>query len=126
MGLTIVNAWVIKMKILYVSFILLISGCSDICDVEILSEKNSPDGIYIATVFERNCGATAPFVRVVSLRHANSEFAPEDDDDWVFTIHGQSNINVLWNESKELKISYSATGDNPTQRAKWEKIDIKY
>lgn len=116
---------VAKVKILYVFLVLLISGCSDICDVELLSEKTSPDGQYVATVFERNCGATTPFVRVVSLRHTGSEFMPEKNDDWVFTIHGRSSIDLSWIESTELRIFYSATGDNPTQRAKWGKIDIK-
>lgn len=122
----IVNVWAIRMKVLYVFSALFLSGCSDLCGVDFLSESKSPDGKYIATVFERNCGATTPFVRVVSLRHAGSGFSPEDDDDWIFTIHGQSDINVLWIESTKLKISYSPTGDSPTQRTKWEKITIKY
>ncbi|MGZ3912012.1 MAG: hypothetical protein ACXVBR_18140 [Flavisolibacter sp.] len=106
--------------------VLFISGCSDLCGVELLGESKSPDEEYVATIFERNCGATTPFVRVVSLRHVGSEFAPDDDDDWVFTIHGQSYIHVSWIENKKLEISYSETGDNPTQRTKWEKITIKY
>ncbi|MCX2803407.1 hypothetical protein [Microbulbifer thermotolerans] len=121
------NVWAIRMKVLYVLFLaLLLSGCGDLCSVDLLSESKSPDGKYIATVFERNCGATTPFVRVVSLRHAGSGFAPEEDDDWVFTIHGQSDINVSWVENTELIISYSATGDTPTQRTRWKKLNIKY
>ena len=126
MGQAIVNVWVIRMKVLYVFLALLLSGCSDLCSVDVLSESNSPDGKYIATVFERNCGATTPFVRVVSLRHADSEFSSEEDDDWVFTIHGQSDIRTSWTENTELKILYSATGDNPTRRTKWGKITIDY
>ncbi|MFA0813729.1 hypothetical protein [Microbulbifer epialgicus] len=114
------------MKTLHVLLVLFLSGCSDLCSVDLLGESKSPDEKYIATVFERNCGATTPFVRVVSLRYAGSEFSPEEVDDWVFTIHGQSDINVSWVENTELKISYSATGDNPTQRDKWEKVIIKY
>lgn len=120
------TAWAIRVKVLYVFLALFLSGCSDLCSVDLLSESKSPDGNYIASVFERNCGATTPFVRVVSLRHTGSGFAPEEDDDWVFTIHGQSDINVSWIENTELKISYSATGDSPTRRNKWEKITIRY
>src|SRR5262249_32331310 len=38
------------------------------CSNEILQEATSTDDQYVATAFERNCGATAPFVRIVSLR----------------------------------------------------------
>lgn len=105
----IVNVWAIRIKVLHVLLVLFLSDCSDLCCVDLLSESNSPDGKYVATVFERNCGATTPFVRVVGLRHAGSGFAPDEDDDWVFTIHGQSDIYVSWIENAELKISYSET-----------------
>lgn len=115
------------MKVLYVLLALFLSGCgSDLCDVESISESKSPNGEYVANVFERNCGATTPYVRVVSLRHADSEFAPDEDDDWVFTIHGQSDVHVSWIKNTEVQISYSATGDTPTQRTKWEKVIISY
>lgn len=31
------------------------------CSHSVLSEAASPDGQYIATVFERNCGAVTPY-----------------------------------------------------------------
>jgi len=39
------------------------------CSHSVLSEAMSPDGQYIATAFERNCGAVTPYTRVVSIRH---------------------------------------------------------
>jgi len=76
------------------------------CGNELLSESKSPGGKYIAAVFERNCGATTPYVRVVSLRSAGKEFDPDNFDDWVFSIRGQAEITAKWVSDKEVSISY--------------------
>jgi hypothetical protein len=91
-----------------------------------MEEVASPDGKHVAAVFERNCGATTPYVRVVSLRSSDAAFDPEDDDDWVFTIHGQSDVKVAWAADDRITVSYSGTGDQPTRREKWHEIAISY
>ncbi|MEQ1935014.1 MAG: hypothetical protein ABL962_14235 [Fimbriimonadaceae bacterium] len=91
-----------------------------------LSEQQSPNGKFSATIFERNCGATTPYVRVVSLRASEHEFDPEQHDDWVFTIHEQTQIQVSWETNSKLHISFSSAGDKPTQREQWKGIAISY
>ena len=100
---------------------------ASLCSNELINEVASPNGKYIASVFERNCGATTPYVRVVSLHSSDAKLAPEDSDDWVFTIHGQSDVKVSWIADDKLKVSYSGTGEQPTRREKkWKGIVIAY
>ncbi len=107
-------------------FVSLTSCDADLCGNELIREVTSPDGKYIASIFERNCGATTPYIRVVNLRLSDEKFAPEEDDDWVFTIHGQSDVKVSWVADGELKITYSGAGDQPTQRRKWKDVSVSY
>src|SRR3954471_8303525 len=46
-----------------------------LCGEEIFRELPSPDGAYIATSLERNCGATTNYVEHVNLRTANRKFS---------------------------------------------------
>ena len=105
-------------------FVSLTSCDADLCGNNLIREVTSPDRRYIASIFERNCGATTPYIRVVSLRLTDEKFAPEKNDDWVFTIRGQSGVKVLWVSDGELKITYSGTGDQPTQRRKWKDVRV--
>ncbi|SFD87056.1 hypothetical protein SAMN05428977_1001127 [Nitrosomonas sp. Nm166] len=121
------NAWVIYTKALFLLIAALLSGCgNNLCSVEPISKNKSPTGKYIANVFERDCGATTPYVRVVSLQETDSEFNPEEVKNWVFTIQGQSDIHVSWITKNELQISFSFTGDTPTQRSAWKNVTIRY
>ena len=123
------NVWDIKsmrfpLSIL-ISTLLIACNCG-ICSNDVLREVTSPDGKYIVSIFERNCGATTPFVRVVSIRSAGNRFNPDAYDDWVFTIHSQSDINANWVDNSNLKIYYSGKGDKPTKREHWKEITISY
>ena len=116
------------MRILLVTllFISLASCNKDLCGNELVCEVASPDGRYIASLFERDCGATTPQISVVNLRLSDAEYAPEEIDDWIFTIHGQSDVKVSWVVDGQLKIKYSRTGDKPTQRLKWRDVSVSY
>lgn len=114
------------MKTVPLFIALLVAGCDAPCSNRFLHESASPDGKYVASIFERNCGATTPYVRVVSLREVSSKFDPARNEDWVFTVHGRANIRLTWVDKSELKISSSFTGDAPTHRAKWRDVKIIY
>jgi Family of unknown function (DUF5412) len=127
-----VNVWSIRGTnfngfILIVACITTLYGCSPApCTNEVLTELKSPDGKYTVTVFERNCGATTPYVEVVSLRPSQNEFASEDYDNWVFTIHGKTQIKVFWDSPHKMRISFLSTGDKPTEKTHWQDIVISY
>jgi hypothetical protein len=105
----------------------IVFACSGIfCGNDLVSESISTDGKYVASVFERNCGATTPYVQVVSLRLSNTKLNPENHDDWVFTIHGKSKVELFWENANRLNISYTGTGDKPTERDSWKNVTITY
>jgi hypothetical protein len=73
----------------------MLTGCDrSFCSNETIDERISPDGKYTASYFERNCGATTPYIQVISLYPSNTEFDPENHKDWVFTIHGKSDVEM--------------------------------
>jgi hypothetical protein len=112
---------------LFLSITLLLSSCgANLCKNSLRYEKISPDGKITASLFERNCGATTPYVQVVSLRLSTDTLELEKFDDWVFSIHGKSNIKIKWEEIDKLSISYSGTGDSPTLKNQWKEIKISY
>ena len=76
----------------YVMSSILSSNCGN----RILKEVPSPDGAYVATLFERNCGATTPYYQVASLRSADSKFDPEMKDDWIVQVEQQPDILLKW------------------------------
>jgi len=108
-------------------FAIILSSCnSNFCSNNILLEVVSPNSKYVASIFERDCGATTPYVQVVSLRFIGRKFDPKKTGDWVFTIHGKSDVKIYWDGDTKLKILFSATGDSPTQHTKWQDVTISY
>lgn len=72
------------------------------CGNTIKSEVLSPDAKYIATVFERDCGATVDFSTMVNFRPASSEFNGEENI--VFVVKGQPQISINWQDSLKVKL----------------------
>jgi hypothetical protein len=113
----------------FMPWLLLLSliGCgSFLCGNDILQEVSSPDGKYVATVFERNCGATTPYLRIVSLRAAGKSFDAEVYNDWVFKISEQYKIEIKWSDIDKLDIMYAGGGEVSTHVDSWNKIKISY
>ncbi len=98
------------------------------CSHSILSEATSPDGHYVATVFERNCGAVAPYTRVVSIRHQGSRFDGEDDRAWVFVMKDQPTIQIHWSGHRQLSAATEGYSRTPREQrlktALWEDVEI--
>lgn len=85
--------------------ILLLTGCSNLlCSNDIVDETKSPDGKYIATVFDRNFGATAENLRIVTLRLAKDSLDSDEYKDWVFKVKGQPKVDVAWIADDKLSI----------------------
>ena len=114
-------------RYLAVLFVFVLTSCdSNLCGNTVLNELSSPRNEYIASVFERNCGATSPFVTVVSIRPYDNKFDSETFDDWVFTVHGESQVEVLWLDKNNLRIKYSTSDKEPTKRKEWDDVKISY
>ena len=106
---------------------LITASCGfDTCDNSVVSELASEDGSSVATIFERSCGAPSPKVTVVAMRAASDKFNPERHKDWVFTIHGDTVVEVEWDGNGRINVSYTATGDSPTMREEWGGVQVIY
>jgi hypothetical protein len=105
-----------------------LNSLSFACSASILSEAVSPDGRYNATVFERNCGATSPYLRIVSIHPEGSRLRPEDKGSWVFVSKDQPNVGATWSGPRQLTIvsdGYSRTpSEQRLKRAHWKDVGI--
>jgi hypothetical protein len=56
----------------------------------------SPDGVYTATLFERDCGATTNFNQQVRLQKKDEN--SDGDSDVLFVIEGKPDVKLTWND----------------------------
>ncbi len=104
----------------------ILSACfSDLCGSTIIKESVSPGQKYVATIYEWNCGATTPFNRVINLRSYDSDFDGEDQDDWIYSLKGQLDVDVDWVSKDELKVFYPA-GTDPHAKTTWHNVRISF
>jgi uncharacterized protein YxeA len=103
-----------------------LTACDDLlCSNDIIKEQSSPDGRYIATLFERDCGATTSYLRIVTLRQTGATFKANKYDDWVFKMEGQPNVVFFWANKNSLSISYSGYyGKAPMFVDSWKNVKI--
>jgi hypothetical protein len=94
------------------------------CDDTIKAEARSPDGRYVASVFERNCGATTNYSTLVSLRDATQNFAPGEQG-WVFVLSGQADVTLTWESDRLLKVS-STRREAFRSESTWRDVQVSY
>ena len=87
--------------VLLASLLASATSCSP-CDDTLKSKAVSPDGQLVASVFERNCGATVDFASIVSL--ASTSARPLRTDDFLFVVKGRPDISVTWSGPNSLVI----------------------
>ena len=51
------------------------AGCSDPCQNSIVQRSPSPDGIYTAILFQRDCGTTTGFSTQISILRSKDRFS---------------------------------------------------
>lgn len=91
--------------ILFIFFISTVVSCSSECGNEILKQEISPGKSFVATLFERNCGATTSFSQVVILSMADDEFNGDQVENYIFSMVGNYNIDLKWKNNTQLVIS---------------------
>jgi hypothetical protein len=114
-------------KFLILSVLLMI-GCDfsllGSCEDTILSDVASPGGRYVATVFERGCGATTDFSTLVSLRASGEKF-DLDDQGWILSISGRHPVTLAWSADNELVVHYPRA-ETFTKELTWKDVVIVY
>lgn len=94
------------------------------CEYVVLEEATSPRGEYVATAFERNCGATTTLDRRVSLRPANAPFEPEQDV-VVLRVGGLSQVSIRWAADDRLVLRAKGPSTILERRDSWERVRIE-
>ncbi|MGH9877893.1 MAG: DUF5412 family protein [Nitrososphaerales archaeon] len=118
--------------LVFISMLLLASisqvGCtfSIPCDDEIKHEKGSPDGKYVATFYERDCGATTDFSTIVNIRPRAEKFNGKKGS--LFIVKGRHQINIAWKDRGKLQIECKdcRSEDVFKQERVWSDIEISY
>jgi hypothetical protein len=77
-----------------------------------------------AIVFERNCGATSPFLRVVSIHTKGEPFDGNDRKTWIFEIKDRPTANVRWSGGHKLIVSHSLPGKKLLERERFGDVQI--
>jgi len=113
----------------YVLTIATCSGCykalTGSCDDTVKLESRSPAGEYIASVVERNCGATTGYSSLVILRRATQTLVVDDDDTLIFALAGMQNVSLVWLDETKLTIEYPIA-DTYTMKRNWKAVVINY
>lgn len=109
-------------------FCIIAAGCfGPVCGNVVLEESISPDGKKVASLFERNCGATTNYVQVVIIRESESSFEGNKTEDFIFTMTGQQKIEIQWENANHLVIKRPSNANDIFKELKsWEGIEVSY
>jgi hypothetical protein len=94
---------------LIVAILAAIQGCNPIgltgdCSDETKLVVSSPDGRYVATWYERDCGTTTRFANIVSLRAAEAKFDPSDAAARIWVAKNQPRLRIRWQDDSTLRV----------------------
>jgi hypothetical protein len=76
-------------------------GCSN----DVLQTLPNPKQASVATLIERDCGATTNFVRLVYVLPASSRILDAPDEP-VTVANGQGILSIAWKDERTLQITY--------------------
>jgi hypothetical protein len=110
-----------------VSFLLVLTGCTLDCAHELVKEAQSPDGKYIASVFDSDCGATTPISRQILLRKGGIIFSGDNQDGVVFRVKGKRDVEVRWVDGEHLMVRRSPNKDDIyKEMGDWHGVKVTY
>ncbi len=94
------------------------------CSNEVITERTSPDGRYVAIVFDRGCGATTSNERIVMIQGSKDSLKPNDYTAWVFTAKYEPQIELRWVDKAHLVVSSSSNDESPKPVEQWHDVSI--
>jgi hypothetical protein len=94
------------------------------CGNKVLQQASSPDGKYVATLFERSCGATTPFYRMVALHSAGTDFRMDTADNSAFSLQGQPDVKLQWEDTHRLVLVSYQCDDTSLRQKIWGDVKI--
>lgn len=125
-----IRAQTSTIKIVIVAAMIGMAACS-VCEEKTLSASNSPGGDYVATIYARNCGATAGLLYHVNIRKGWSWFSSDHrgaiEDGQVF-LTDAGRISIVWKDNKTLMVECEGcpTNRRPVMESSWKDVKISY
>ncbi len=87
-------------------------------------ESVSPDGMFVATAFERSCGATTNFSTQASIRENSQPFDLKNGGN-ILVIGGKNDIRLNWINKRHLSMHFSATEIFKKEKT-WGSVNITH
>jgi hypothetical protein len=102
------------------------SGILFSCDDTVKGSFTSPNGTYIATVYERDCGATTDFTTHVNLRTKSAGF--KGGRNVVFVSEGKHAVGVEWQNDTTLRIECADCAEDEIygRTTSWKNVAVSY
>jgi hypothetical protein len=99
-----------------------------LCGEELMLEKSSPDGRYVAALMSRNCGATTAYVSHINVRSAHSRFRSDFfsgtiTEGEVWRSSKYSGTRFCWSNPHRLQIGYPTSEGNPVPSS-WSEVIV--
>jgi len=108
-------------------YYLVLSDLPGLCNNEVFSQVNSPDGKYKALIFQRDCGATTGFSTQVSVLDISEELENEGGNVFITANHPNENkIELHWVDSSNLIIQNTKTTEPSRKEPKIGTVDVRY
>ena len=118
---------IILVCVLGAFYYLIFSDLPDLCNNEIFSQANSPDGKYKALIFQRDCGATTGFSTQVSVLDISEKLENEGGNVFITANHPNENkIELHWVDSSNLIIRNTKTTEPSRMELKIGAVDVGY
>jgi hypothetical protein len=99
------------------------------CTEKLGLSETSPDGRYVASLFERNCGATVGLVPHVNLRARSREFVVDRSgaikDGEVVVLQDPARVELAWKDGAHLTIKCPRSAIFRSQEM-WNDVVISY
>jgi hypothetical protein len=93
-----------------------------------VNEVKSPNGLYTATKFERNCGSPGGYVFHVNIRDSGQEFHADSDGKIVqgeVFSYGSGKVRLAWLDNSHFLIEHEK-GRTYSVEKSWNRIEITY
>ena len=95
------------------------------CADTVKAEAVSPSGRYVATVFERNCGATTDYSTHISLSGSGESF-DSSKGTRVLTLGGKEAVAIDWSADGTLSVALPEGATAFTRLETWRDVRIVY
>jgi hypothetical protein len=117
---------------LSVLVIAMLGGCDLMnhtrCDDKILTHEKSPDGKYVAILYQRSCANNTGLYTCVNIQETPGNFSKGETQP-ILTISGFHEIRAIWTSPNTLEIQSEGLKLQKailTQEERWKSVSIHY